>query len=224
MKSEMLVLLMCVVGLIWASGAIAAETKIVLPLGRTVYQTNESIPLAVTRASNDALQAGKLELTVTGTDGSQMAFTLGASAVAAAEGGARATEHVNLNARLMRPGHYLVEASVDGALGTAEIDVFNHVRRTNFRLINWGRAKGADQLTQGEDSLGYNLFYGGYADNERFMEAGVDYMRCCTMSGGHQMDLRMECDWSDPYVSRGGTVRVVRQALADGRVVGLMTK
>ena len=215
MKSKMLVLLVCVVGAIWASGAVAAETKMVLPLGRTVYQTNESIPLAVTRASNDALQAGKLELTVTGNDGSQMAFTLPASAVAAGEGGARATEHVNLNARLMRPGHYLVEASVDGALGTAEIDVYNHVRRTSFRLINWGRARDKDQLAQGEDSIGFNLFCGHYGRNERLIEAGVDYMPCCTMSGGHQMDLRMECDWSDPYVARGGTVRVVRQGLAD---------
>jgi len=56
------------------------------------------------------------------------------------------------------------------------------------------------------------------------MRAGVDFMSNCTMSGAHQMDLRMECDWSDPYVTRGGTVRVVRRAFQDrtrGNVPGV---
>jgi hypothetical protein len=35
------------------------------------------------------------------------------------------------------------------------------------------------------------------------------------MSGGHQMDLRQECDWSDPYVIRGGSRRVVKRAMMD---------
>ena len=35
------------------------------------------------------------------------------------------------------------------------------------------------------------------------------------MSGGHQMDLRQECDWSDPYVIHGGTRRVARRAFMD---------
>jgi len=193
----------------------AAQVEVTLPLGRQVYQTNESIPIAVVRSSDEALPAGEMEVTVTGNDASQMVFELDVPAVAAGADGARRTEHVYLDGRLMRPGHYLVEVSVDGALATKEIDVYSHIRKTTFRLINWGRTRGDLQRTMGEDSLGYNLFYGHYAGNEHFIEAGVDYMQCCTMSGGHQMDLRIECDWSDPYVTRGGTVRVVRQALHD---------
>ncbi len=35
------------------------------------------------------------------------------------------------------------------------------------------------------------------------------------MGGAHQMDMRSECDWSDPYVTRGGTRRVARRAFVD---------
>jgi hypothetical protein len=44
------------------------------------------------------------------------------------------------------------------------------------------------------------------------------------MGGGHQMDLRPECDWSDPYVTRGGAARAVRRAMQDrtrGNVAGV---
>src|SRR5262249_26879006 len=97
------------------------------------------------------------------------------------------------------------------------IEVFSHVRRSSFKLINWGTSKGKDQLPQGEPNLGYNLFYGHYADDgeANFIRAGVDFMSNCTMSGGHQMDLRSECDWSDPHVVRGGTRRVTRPAFID---------
>jgi hypothetical protein len=117
--------------------------------------------------------------------------------------------------------------AVDGAKASADIEVFTHLRKSNFRLINWGRAAGKDQLIQGEDSLGFNLFYGHYGqetDDANFLRAGVDSVSNCTMSGAHQMDLRPECDWSDPYVTRGGTVRVVRRALQDrtrGNVPGV---
>jgi hypothetical protein len=128
-----------------------------------------------------------------------------------------ATEHLHLDGRLLRPGHYTLEVSADGATAKAEIDVYNHLRKTSFRLINWGRAKGKDQLVEGEDSLGFNLFYGHYAndDEANFIRAGMDFMSCCTMGGGHQMDLRQECDWSDPYVTRGGTQRAVRRTFVD---------
>ena len=201
-------------------GSIArAQPKIelLLPLGRTVYQTNEAIHLAVVRSAPKPLAAGDLTLAVQGADGSEMSFTLGIPAVPAADADARATEHLSLDGRLLRPGHYTIEVASDGAAAKTEIDVCSHVRRSSYRLVCWGRAKGAHQLFEGEDGLGFNLFYGHYAvDREaNFVRAGVDFMRCCTMGGGHQMDLRTECDWSDPYVSRGGAVRVVRQALAD---------
>jgi hypothetical protein len=65
--------------------------------------------------------------------------------------------------------------------------------------------------------LGFNLFYGNYAhdDEANFIRAGVDFMANCVMGGAHQMDLRTECDWSDPYVIRGGTRRAARRAFID---------
>ena len=73
------------------------------------------------------------------------------------------------------------------------------------------------QLVEGEDSLGFNLFYGGGRgdDDANFIRAGVDFMEVCTMGGAHQMDIRSECDWSDPYVTRGGTRRVAQRAFID---------
>jgi len=218
-KCELAACLLAAGGALLPAPTARAEPQVALelPLERTAYQTNEAVHLAVTRSSPGALAAGDLVLTATGADGSRLTFTLAVPAVAVVGKDARATEHVYLNARLLRPGHYTIEAAAAGAAARADIDVFSHVRRSSYRLINWGRAKGAHQLVEGEDSLGFNLFYGHYAGDREanFIRAGVDFMSCCTMGGGHQMDLRSECDWSDPYVTRGGAVRVVRQALAD---------
>jgi hypothetical protein len=199
----------------------AARAEIILPLGRTVYQTNEWIDISVVRTGTEALSAGDLVLTLNGADGSKLSYTFPVKA------GARSTEHLHVNGALLRPGKYAVEAAVDGVKASTEIEVFTHLRKSDFRLINWGRAQGKDQLVQGEDSLGFNLFYGNNgpdSDASPFMRAGVDFMSNCTMSGGHQMDLRLECDWSDPYVTRGGTARVVRRAFQDrtrGNVPGV---
>ena len=128
-----------------------------------------------------------------------------------------APEHLHLDGWLLRPGHYKIEAAADGATATTELDVYSHVRKTSYRLINWGTAQGAQQLVEGEDSLGFNLFYGGGRgdDEANFIRAGVDFMEVCTMGGAHQMDMRSECDWSDPYVTRGGTRRVAQRAFID---------
>ena len=73
----------------------------------------------------------------------------------------------------------------------------------------------------GEDGMGFNLLYGDYrlqanaANAQATLRGGADYMQCCTMSGGHQMDLRQECDWSDPYVLKGATARAAQQAFMD---------
>jgi hypothetical protein len=196
----------------------AAEVKIVLPLQRKAYQTNERIDVDVVRSADKGLAAGALVLAVRGDDGSTLTFTLPVKAARGGPGPARAVEHLHVNGWLLRPGKYTVEAACDGATGKADIEVYSHMRRSSFKLINWGRAKGPqEQLPQGEDSLGYNLFYGHYGQDEEgnFIRAGVDFMANCTMSGGHQMDLRTECDWSDPLVIRGGTRRVVRRAFLD---------
>jgi hypothetical protein len=212
-------------GLLCCVPAPAAELKILLPLNRTAYQTYERIDISVVRSANLALAAGDLVLKVQGEDGSRLGFTFPVAKVDPEEGTARAVEHLHLNGWLLRPGKYTIEANCDGASAGTAIELYGHLRRSSFRLVNWGgRAKGSDQLPEGEDNLGFNLFMGYENDDANLLRAGVDYMRNCTMSGGHQMDLRMECDWSDPFVFRGGTRRVVRQALADrtrGNTIGV---
>jgi hypothetical protein len=196
----------------------AAELKLLLPLGRTAYQTNEWIDVSVVRSSDEARKESGLKLTLTGKNGGAVSVTFDVPAVPLAGRQARATEHLHVNARLLRPGHYTVEVSCDGVQEKTGIDVFSHLRQSSFRLINWGRAsKPGEQLPQGEDSFGFNTFYGHYAndDNADFIRAGVDFIANCVMSGGHQMDLRLECDWSDPFVIRGGAMRAVRRAFID---------
>ncbi len=207
--------ILTVVALAIASPSSAAELSIRLPLGRTAYQTNEGIDLAVVRSNTGPLAAGELVLTLSGEDGSRMAFSFPAAAAAAKEGAARRTEHLHVNARLLRPGRYTIEAAADGVAARTQIEAYTHLRRSSFKLVNWGRAQKEQQLAEGEDDLGFNVFYGHYAadDEANFIRAGVDVIPCCVMSGGHQMDLRQECDWSDPYVVRGGTRRAVRSAL-----------
>lgn len=195
----------------------APDVRLHLPLARDAYQCNELIDLTVLRSNAGNLSAGDLALTLTCADGSRLAFTFVAKPVEARTGTARAVEHLHVNGWMLRPGAYLIEVACDGASAKTNITVHSHIRRSEFKLINWGRAKGRDQLAQGEDSLGFNLSYGHYAADEeaQFIRAGVDFMANCVMSGGHQMDLRPECDWSDPSVIRGGTRRVVKRAFID---------
>ncbi|HTU21833.1 MAG TPA: hypothetical protein VMG10_27590 [Gemmataceae bacterium] len=199
-------LLACLFGVGISAAPAAAEVKIVLPRNRTAYQTNEWIDLSVSRSGDKPLSASELELRLIGADGSKLTFTLPAT---------RRVEHLHVNGWLLRPGKYTVEVSCDGATERTDIEVFSHIRRSTFRLVNWGaRAQKTARLPEGEDNLGYNLFNGGQND-ESLIRAGCDFMANCVMSGGHQMDLRQECDWSDPLVLQGGTRRVVRQAFRD---------
>jgi hypothetical protein len=195
----------------------AAELKLLLPLGRTAYQTNEWIDVSVLRQATQPLSGGDLTLHAAGADGSRLSFTFPVPAVPVEKGTARRTEHLHLDGRLLRPGHYTLEASADDATAKAEVDVFSHLRKSSFKLVSWGRATKEQQLVEGADGLGFNLFYGNPSGDDagNFIRAGVDFMSNCTMGGGHQMDLRIECDWSDPYVIRGGTRRAVRRAFLD---------
>ncbi len=111
---------------------------------------------------------------------------------------------------------------VHGATASAEIDVYSHVRRSTFKTLDWGcRVQGPEMAVLGEDGIGFNLLYGDYrqqantANAQATLRGGADYMQCCTMSGGHQMDLRSECDWSDPLVVKGGSARAAQQAFFD---------
>jgi hypothetical protein len=93
----------------------AAEVKIILPLGRTAYQTNEWIDVSVVRSGTEALAKSELKLTLTGKDGSVATATFLVPAVPVKDRAARATEHLHVNGRLLRPGAYTVEAACDGA-------------------------------------------------------------------------------------------------------------
>src|SRR5581483_8845310 len=126
------------------ASATQAELKVLLPQGRTVYQTNEWIDVSVVR-TGQALPAGNLMLTLAGDDGSKITVTFGVPALAQGTG----TEHYHINGRLLRPGSYLLTAAADGATATSPIEIYSHRRKSSFRLINWGRAKDKQQLIQG---------------------------------------------------------------------------
>src|SRR5579871_2017970 len=144
--------------LLAVSSAGAADIKFLLPLGRSAYQTNEWIDVSVVRSSPQPLPAAPLVLTLTGADGSSVRSTFAAPALAVQGDEARGTEHLHLNGWLLRPGSYTLTATANDASATAKINIYSHLRRSDFKLINWGRAKGKEQLIQGEDSLGFNLF------------------------------------------------------------------
>ncbi|MDB5172905.1 MAG: hypothetical protein JWN51_1678, partial [Phycisphaerales bacterium] len=217
-KSNRLPILLAAVTGAWASAspAFAANVALVLPLHRTAYQTNEWIDVSVVRSDPGALAAGNLTLTLAGTDASKLVFTFPVKAADVRKAEARATEHLHVNGRLLRPGKYTLEAACDGATARAEIEVYSHLRRSDFKLIDWGSpSKGKEQAVLGQDSMGFNLIYNTSLSPDDMIRGGADFMRNCTMSGAHQMDLRQECDWSDPYVLQGGEARVVAEALAD---------
>jgi hypothetical protein len=206
----------CVVA--WASLCFAAELKVLMPLGRVAYQTNEWIDVSVVRSARDALAAGELKLVLSGQDGSKATILLPVGGAPAEGGDAKRTEHLHLNGWLLRPGRYSLDAACDGATASAELTVHSHIRKSSFRLIDWGCPAKKDEAARlGEDGMGFNLIYGSYGghDQDANIRGGLDYMRNCTMGGAHQMDGRLECDWSDPYVLAGGMARSARQALAD---------
>jgi hypothetical protein len=194
----------------------AAELKLLLPLGRVAYQPNERIDVSVVRRAPDGLKEGPLTLTLTSTDGSRLHFAFAARSAAGKP--AVATEHLHLNGALLRPGTYRAEVAADGATAATQFEVHSHLRRSSFKTIDWAsHASKHEQATLGEDSMGFNVMlyaYGGI-DPDDLIRGGLDYMRNCTLGGWHYMDLRRECDWSDPYVLGGGTARASRQVFED---------
>ena len=194
----------------------AAEIALTLPHGRSAYQTNEIIPIALHRSDTRLIPAGELLLRLQGPGGSSIAFTFPLKAVPVQEENARAIEHVQLNGYLLRPGNYALIAECDGAQAQAVFEIVSHVRRSTFRLVDWGTdIQPGDLPAMGEHSLGFNTILGVNNNGDEAIRAGLDYMRVCSMGGGHTLDLRKECDWSDPYVVQGAAARVTAQALAD---------
>lgn len=204
--------------LLAASAARAEQSlQIVFVQGRANFQTNEIVEVAVVRSDVQALAAGELRVLLRGPGGSSGEFFFALPAAAVRDGKAQATAHLRYSGWLLKPGAYTLEAAVEGAAAQASFELFNHIRRSTFKLINWGRAKDDQRCLEGEDGLGFNVIYGHYSKNDggAYIRAGCDFFSCCTMGGGHQMDLRMECDWSDPNVLQAGSRRVSRRAFID---------
>jgi hypothetical protein len=185
----------------------AAELKVLLPLGRVAYQTNEWIDVSVVRTSADGLKDGTLVLTLTGTDGSKLDFTFAARSATGKP--AVATEHLHLNGALLRPGKYRLDVAGEGTTATTTLEVCSHLRGSSFKTTDWAsHAAKHEHATLGEDSMGFNLMlyaYGGL-DPDEAIRGGLDCLRNCTLGGWHYMDLRRECDWSNPYVLRRASV------------------
>ncbi|MBI3921349.1 MAG: hypothetical protein HY318_08035, partial [Armatimonadetes bacterium] len=194
------------------SYAAATELQILLPLGRVAYQTNERIDLSVVRSDAQALNGDNLSLTMKDESGGKLVLTFLVNHIPVKGNGARSTEHLHLNGWLLRPGRYDLEVSVNGAVARTSIEVYSHLRKSSYRLIDWGSRAGQQANVLGENSLGFNLLYAD-GQGDASIRGRLDYMGCCVMSGGHQMDLRMECDWSDPRVLSGARARAVRAAL-----------
>lgn len=216
MRSLPHLLTFCLLSAAWlASGSLsapvlAAELTLHLPLGRTAYQTNELIDVAVVRNSNAPLSAGRLALQLRSDDGSSMSFAFPVKASNPVDGKAQAVEHLRLNGWLLRPGNYSVSVESDGAKAETRFRVYSHVRRSSYRLIHWGGAKNDMMTIEGEDGLGFNMAWG--ETGETSIVSGQDVMGTCLMGGGHQHDLKNTNDWSDPNVYIGAIQRGVDRA------------
>ena len=194
----------------------ATELSVLLPFGRVAYQTNEQIPVSVVRTSDADMASEILVFTLSGEDGSIFNFTFSLQEVLAINGISKATEHYQLNGALLRPGQYTITVTAYGVDAYNDIEVYSDVRKSNFVLPLWNRYNGPNQTFLGEDGFGFNVAFASYGghDNVANIRSGQDYIPICVQSGGHQMDLRMECDWSDPNVLRGGLARSTRYTLA----------
>ena len=178
----------------------AAELKLMFPQNRKTFQNNELIQVSVLRTDDGALPAGNVTLVLTG-EGSTMTFVFGLKA-----GDGSATDNLHLNGWMLKPGTYTLTATMGGQKDEANFDVFNHIRKSSYKVIHWGGPRDeAGMVGEGEEGLGYNLMMGGVT--EQSIREGMDIMGSCTMGGMHQHDGNLDCDWSDPYVFIGAIQR-----------------
>ena len=199
-------------GIIAGITAFSATVQILLPLNRTAYQTNEIIDISVVRGDAQALPAGNLTLTVTGSDASILTFTFPVKAVAMVGNDARTTEHLHLNGWLLRPGSYTVQVDCDGATTQKTIQIFNHIRKSSYRTLHWWGPGGEAMAPEGENGFGFNTIYGGV--DEPSIRGGEDIMGLDVMGGAHQFDNKLSNDWSDPYVYLGAIQRGMNVAFS----------
>ena len=201
-----------------AAACAAPQLTMLFPLGRSAYQTDRRIDVSVVRSDTAALPADTMTLTVTDETGGALTFTYPVAAIAVTGADARTTEHYHLNGWLLRPGPYTLTAAANGATAQAAFLVHSHVRQSSYRLIyfDMGPLKANEYPAMGEEGMGFNFSYGqGVVNHDGNIRGGLDAMHACSMGGGHQIDLRLECDWSDPYVLHAAVSRVTAQALRD---------
>ncbi len=201
---------MLFVGLLAGISASAAKLTVLLPLNRVAYQTNEQIDVSVVRSDVQALPAGILTMTVTGDDASKMTFNFLVKAVSVVGPDARNTEKLRLNGWLLRPGGYTVDIACDGASAQTKIEIFSHIRKSDYKTIHWGGITNKTMIAEGENGMGFNIAMG--ETGEPSIRAGLDIMGNCLMGGGHQHDLKLTNDWSDPNVYIGAIQRGVDRA------------
>jgi len=178
----------------------SADLKLLFPQNRAVFQTNELIDVSLLRTGEGNLPAGNVTLVLTG-NGSKMTFVFGLKA-----GSDSATDNLHLNGWMIKPGTYTLEATMGGQSDKADIEVFSHIRQSTYKTIHWGGPREDNRITgEGEAGLGFNLMLG--AVGPATIREGMDIMGVCMMGGGHQHDLVMDNDWSDPYVYIGAIQR-----------------
>lgn len=183
--------------------ASAAQLQVLLPLGRTAYQTNEMIDVSVVRSDAAPLAGGTLIMTVTGADNSKMAFKFPTKG-----GAARATENLHLNGWLLRPQKYTIDVTSDGTTAQTALTVYSHIRKSSYRTIHWGGPSGEAMVPEGENGMGFNLILNSkISDQEPSIQAGADVMGLTLMGGCHQHDCKIDLDWSDPNVYIGAMQR-----------------
>ena len=206
--------------LVLAARPLAAATlKLSLPLGRTAYQTNEPIDVCVVRSDTEAMGAADMKLTLAASDGSRIGwcFLSGGGRQPWSGHGASAPE------RLAVPSGPLQDRRRDQQRYRLDRDRYlrppspQHLQDDRLGLPRPGARDGYPR--RGRHGLQPALRRlspaSQHGQREATLRGGADYMQCCTMSGGHQMDLRQECDWSDPYVLKGATARAAQQAFMD---------
>ena len=145
--------LLCLVLALVGSQIFAVEFSLSLPSGRAAYQCNEWIPVTVMGLGASDTRGEELMLRLTGEDNSSLTFKFPAG-TAPSGAAQRSVEHLRVNGWLLRPGNYTVEVASGGATARTNITVHSHVRRSDFKLINWTSAKKDAQILQGEDSFG----------------------------------------------------------------------
>ncbi|MCL2701487.1 MAG: hypothetical protein FWE88_07320, partial [Phycisphaerae bacterium] len=185
----------------------AIELTLFFPQNRSAFQTNELIDVSVIRSGEGALPAGAVTLVLAEADGkSTMTFVFGLKA-----GDGSATDNLRLNGWMIKPGAYTLTATMGDASDKADIDVFSHIRRSTYRTIQWNGPRGDNMKGHGEGGLEINLMFGGV--EEISIREKMDIMGIMAMGGGHQHDLNLECDWSDPNVYIGAIQRAMDRGL-----------